>query len=162
MIQLRNQCQRRSGKRRLEMQAPHSSTATSFWPFKNSFWAAAPEGTEEWICTSVLIFLCPLALRGLGQLLRGLGQHLKGPGGVGLYRRMHGQTVGWIDVQIPPVFYRTTSPPAPSGAVAAKVRFRRCCCKPPKGVAGHWDIVNRSGKYFPGKKMLQNVQNTIF
>ena len=42
------------------------------------------------------------------------------------------------------------------------VRFRRCCCKPPKDAAGHWDIVNKSWKYFPGKKMLQNVQNTIF
>ena len=47
-------------------------------------------------------------------------------------------------------------------SVAANVRFRRCCCKPPKDAAGHWDIVNRSWKYFPGKKMLQNVQNTIF
>ena len=47
-------------------------------------------------------------------------------------------------------------------SVAANVRFRRCCCKPPKDAAGHWDIVNKSWKYFPGKKMLQNVQNTIF
>ena len=43
------------------------------------------------------------------------GPASEGPGGEGLYRRMHGQTVGWIDVQIPPVFYRTTSPPAPLG-----------------------------------------------
>ena len=35
---------------------------------------------------------------------------------------------GWMDgrdVQIPPVFYKTLSPPVPSGAVAQKVKQRK-------------------------------------
>ena len=53
-------------------------------------------------------------LRSLGQSLRGLGHPLKGLGGT------YGRTDVCTDVQIPSVFYRTSSPPVPSGADAQK------------------------------------------
>ena len=45
-----------------------------------------------------------------------------------LQRRTDGQTDGrmdgWMDVQISPEFYRTSSPPVPSGAAAQKRQKR--------------------------------------
>ena len=51
-----------------------------------------------------------------GRPLGGLGQPMRSLGGT------YGQTYGTYvrDVQIPPVFYRTSSPPFPSGAAAQK------------------------------------------
>ena len=51
------------------------------------------------------------------QLVRGGGQT-----DVQTYGHMDGQTDIQTDVQIPPVFYRTLSPPVPSGAAAQKVK----------------------------------------
>ena len=57
-------------------------------------------------------------LKGLGQPLRGLGLPLRGLGqplsGLGQARDWGGgRTDIRTDVQIPPVFYRTSSPPGP-------------------------------------------------
>ena len=62
-------------------------------------------------------------LRGLSQLLRDLswpGLALEGPQKGG---RMYGRMYGHTDVQIPPVFYRTSSPSGPQPKNPPQVTF---------------------------------------
>ena len=72
-------------------------------------------------CRPLLIGL-DQRLRGLHLPLRGLGLPLIGLRGEG---RVDGRTYRRTDVQIPPVFYRTSSPPVPSGAAAQKAKLMR-------------------------------------